>query len=63
MLATKHLALTIDTYKPSVYNQKRCRNQLQLISRPVARVFEEGVLKLSARKRGKFFGMTTPTFL
>ena len=23
MLATKHLALTIDTYKPSVYNQKR----------------------------------------
>ena len=33
------------------------------LSRPVARVFEEGVLKLSARKRGKFFGMTTPTFL
>ena len=31
--------------------------------RPVARVFEEGVLKLSAHKRGKFFGMTTPIFL
>ena len=34
-----------------------------VLSRPVARVFEEGVLKLSAHKRGKFFGMTTPTFL
>ena len=33
------------------------------INRPVARVFEEGVLKLSVHKRGKFFGMTTPIFL